>query len=550
MTGRGPAFALRSQAAFGLDKLWYMANRQFGIVLAALLYCGCAGGETTPSRPAAPPETGGTPLNHVWWMATHNAYWVNRGFDDPFGSGVDLNLHDQLAAFDVRTVEIDIHRAAAAHEFDVYHTLPGNTTCATLRACFQDLRSFHEAVTQHEVIHIVLEFKEIQTAFFTASHTVDDVDAVLRSELGDLLYAPRDLLRRCPGATTLTDCVRRRGWPSAASLRGRFIVLMLGNWDALGASNTAAWAQYATQGAVTTRAAFPMASSWMLDYAKLSPKVTALVDAPAFEAAVAQSAYLQVEDLADPRIRSFLDANGIIRAGAADTLDAQAAKRDLGIQMLQTDFPWVVPGGPVTGAPLRAFAATAETHGEPGDRVALAAPATNAAEAALYAAPGAVVFEAYISSGRSGRPTCLMALTGDGKLDGIGVCRGIRVMPGAATHQSPRMWTLDCTNSACTRSALTNGARALGPTRLHTFMNGDRYCISAADPSAEQVWVNDGSLCKDAPLEFFGVVTLAPDGVTTSSAAVGVTVRSDAESPTRVPVKPVIRSYTGVTVAP
>ena len=86
-------------------------------VVAALI-SGC-GGASAPARTAPPDDSRGTPLNHVWWVATHNSYWADRGADDPFASGASLRLSDQLVVFGARAVEIDIHRSRTQAGADV-----------------------------------------------------------------------------------------------------------------------------------------------------------------------------------------------------------------------------------------------------------------------------------------------------------------------------------------------------------------------------------------------------------------------------------------------
>lgn len=457
-----------------------------------LLLAACSGAPAP--APALPEDTGTVPLNKAWWTATHNSYWVDRGFDDPFGSGANLRLIDQLAGFGVRTVEIDIHRARGERgEFDVYHTFPGNSTCETLRVCLSELRAFGELLPEHEVIHVILEFKEINEPFFDALHTADDLDRVLRAELGETLYQPANLLRRCPGAPSMQACVATAGWPSVESLRGRFIVVMLGNWDELGASSTAAWALYATSGPMAGRAAFPMASSWMLNFAKLRPSVTKLITAAQFDRAFEQSPYLQIEDLSDPRIKPAVAANIIIRAGAADTLESQEAKLALGIQMLQTDFPWVRPGGLDRSRPLTPFGRIANLQ-EPGLHLEMQAPATTGVAVRWIRAPGITRVRASPSAGRSGRPVCLVTGTND---EWSGRCRSVNAAPGESRQAALRFHRVYCANGECTLTPDSTphvGDRLEIESAEGRFGIASFYADSNTDPSVLAGIIAEGPL--------------------------------------------------------
>src|SRR5262249_48348851 len=203
---------------------------------------------------------------------------------------------------------------------------------------------------RHEVVNVSVELKGILAATWDARHTPEDFDRALRAGLGDLLLTPGEILADCaahqgpaidPAVEALSDCVARRGWPTIDALRGRFVVSLLGNWADLGdAQCTRDWVTYAAGADIRTRAAFPMGSSWKLDWSALSPRLQALVAPEELARATAQSAFLQIEDLADPRIDPFLARHGVIRVDGAFTADDQAARTTRGMQLLQTDFPW------------------------------------------------------------------------------------------------------------------------------------------------------------------------------------------------------------------
>lgn len=305
------------------------------LALALLAACG----EPPPPAPRELPalaRASSPRLDEVAVLATHNSYWVDRhARGDLFASGVSQRLTDQLAFNHVRSLELDIHR-----DLRVYHTVPGNSLCVTLRDCLAEVRAFTWAVPDHHPLILILELKELFAPNFTAEHRPEDLDETLRDELRAALYTPADLLARCPGDTTLSACVARAGWPSVAELRGRILVTLLGNWDEMGGQATVDWVHYTT-GPISTRAAFPMASSWKLRLADLPPRLREQLTQRDLDRAFAQSPFLQVEQMDDPDLTPFLAAGGIVRANGAEGVAAQEQRIALGVQLLQTDTPWL-----------------------------------------------------------------------------------------------------------------------------------------------------------------------------------------------------------------
>ena len=132
------------------------------------------------------------------------------------------------------------------------------------------LRAFHDAVPEHEVVTMHLEFKggddggSCDQVFPDFSdhdlthQTPEGLDARLREQLGDALFSPGDLLRRCPKAQNLQEAVKSPcGWPTLDELRGKIIVATLAS-NFTGRSDTGhsedALSLYASQ--ANTRAAF------------------------------------------------------------------------------------------------------------------------------------------------------------------------------------------------------------------------------------------------------------------------------------------------------
>lgn len=397
-----------------------MTSRSLAFALA-LSVAACGPGEPPPELPALP-RAPSPRYDEVSQLGTHNAYWVDRGVaGDLFASGVSERLLDQLAFERVRSLELDLHRdEARAGEFRVYHTRAGNSLCDSLRDCLGELRAFAWAAPRHDPITLIVELKELFGGNFDARHTPDDLDRVLREELGAALYQPADLLARCPGDATLAACVKRAGWPALAELRGRVLVALLGNWDDLGGQGTVDWARYSA-GPIAERAAFPMACSWKLRRDDLNSGTAEKVTQQELDAALAQSVFLQVEELDDPRTGPFLAAGGVVRANGAEGVEAQERLLALGVQVLQTDTPWARARD--GGAQRASIPRAVEVAPEPGRRLFLDA---EAGESVFAYREGEGPFElaALVAAGRSPAPGCLRVAVDVAGRDSLTICRG------------------------------------------------------------------------------------------------------------------------------
>ncbi|NUO54971.1 MAG: hypothetical protein HOV80_39535 [Polyangiaceae bacterium] len=143
-------------------------------------------------------------------------------------------LFDQMAYHRVRSLELDIHvdKGASwppvAGDWYVYHDGPGDpTTCHRLSDCLRELRAFHDAVPDHELITI---FVDLKTDWAAGGHQPVDFDARVGQTFSpDELVTPSFLMDACPGAADLRDAVAGRcSWPTLASMRGRFAFALTG----------------------------------------------------------------------------------------------------------------------------------------------------------------------------------------------------------------------------------------------------------------------------------------------------------------------------------
>jgi hypothetical protein len=126
--------------------------------------------------------------DEVFQKGTHNSYWIDAtsGHRDAFAAGPRERLLDQLLFEHVRSVELDLHfRDGDPGEYDVYHTdMPENASCHNLADCLQILQRFDRMVPDHEVVTVILEFKEAALPLFWNGHDPKDIDRLLWEHLG------------------------------------------------------------------------------------------------------------------------------------------------------------------------------------------------------------------------------------------------------------------------------------------------------------------------------------------------------------------------------
>lgn len=327
--------------------------------------------------------------NKVYGIATHNAYWLDRTDNVDFGaSGTQETILDQLLHEHVRALEIDIHTEGAPRgRWRIYHTSDSeNFTCRYLDDCLEYLRDFHYANPHHDVINLIIELKNCvpkggsiaiggtPTSNFDADHTIEGLDATFRRYLGPCLYTPGEFMSRAPAAKTMVEAAKTAGWPTIDKLRGKFIVTLIGNWSIAALD----WVSYAS-GDMHQRVAFPLQSIFEIqmdtpappiglwfrtkaagtavrikdisDFAHISPGIDVNFPCPpisedARRAAFDNSVFWQLEDVTGKVTldcaKTFLANNGVIRGKDAFRLDEQKARLALGIQIIQTDYPWSV----------------------------------------------------------------------------------------------------------------------------------------------------------------------------------------------------------------
>lgn len=167
---------------------------------------------------------GGEPAmayNKLRQKSSHNAYERDEA------------LLDQMVYHRIRSLEFDIHNGKddwpkVPEDWYVYHDgWRSKTSCHRLSDCLGELRAFHLANPDHEVVTVFIDLKDS----FEADRMPDQLDALIQRHLPpEWVFRPSQLRDACPGAQTLKAAVTGDcAWPTHLQLRGRFIFALTGS---------------------------------------------------------------------------------------------------------------------------------------------------------------------------------------------------------------------------------------------------------------------------------------------------------------------------------
>lgn len=213
---------------------WHMAA---SAACAGALLVSLAAVPTAQAQPA---------YNELQQKSTHNTYERHEA------------LMDQLVYHRVRSVELDIHNGKSgwskvAGNWFVYHdNFSTGTTCHRLSDCLEELRAFHLANPNHEVVTVWVDLKD---AFETGRMPVDLDNRITTHLPSSWLFKPSDVMAACPGQGSLQAALTGScTWPTHTALRGKFIFVLTGG-DV--SSSTTRLNTYVSNGSTaTTRLAF------------------------------------------------------------------------------------------------------------------------------------------------------------------------------------------------------------------------------------------------------------------------------------------------------
>ena len=503
-------------------------------LLFLLFLCSCQVNQAPDNPPSPEPAAVDDALayNRFWQIGTHNSFWVPHRGGDPYASGPRERLLDQLLADHARSLELDIHQSEKPHAFRIYHSVPKDSLCDTMEECLGLVRTFHRTLPEHQPLLLIIELKELFGPLFDDDHTPEDFDRALEAELGPILYRPADFQRRCDDTgdshITLEACARKQGWPTLQELSGRVLVAVLGNWDMFGGQNTTEWVHYSMVEDIRQRAAFPMASAWMLDWAKLDEDVRQRISAEELARAASQSIFLQSESLGDELALRFAKAQGVVRMDNVFTAPEQKQAAEAGLHIFQTDTPWIAYDDYGPEMPLRSLLPkpTGKKPQEPGRRLRLESATAPDERVFAYTetAMGTVTdWESTISSGV--QPTdigCLRGASalGSGEASSVTLCRRVLADKEGPLAVASAVSLQICQNGSCsTQEWTTEDCTKGGPGEilaLRIRLEEKRSCITAqsarlVDRALAPIFSPlGGERCVDAPLIYQGLALAQP----------------------------------------
>lgn len=91
-----------------------------------------------------------------------------------------------------------------------------------LDGCLADMKAWHDAHPGHRPVLVKIELKDGFQG--RGGRGPADLDALLRTQLGDALYRPGQL---AAGSANLDEAVRQKGWPTRSELAGKFVVELI-----------------------------------------------------------------------------------------------------------------------------------------------------------------------------------------------------------------------------------------------------------------------------------------------------------------------------------
>lgn len=159
--------------------------------------------------------------NEVRQKSSHNSFQKHEA------------LIDQLVYHRIRSIELDLHKSkglfwgkTSQNWYVYHHAADTDTMCHRLSDCLDELRSFHDANPNHEVVTVFLDIK----SGWESSIMPADLDARIHSHLPtSMVFRPTDLVSSCSGQSTLQGAASTCGWPYLRNMRGKFIFVLTGS---------------------------------------------------------------------------------------------------------------------------------------------------------------------------------------------------------------------------------------------------------------------------------------------------------------------------------
>jgi len=157
----------------------------------------------------------GSAYNHCQFKSVHNAYERKE------------TLEDQLDVLKLRSIELDIHPTRKGEpvlpgDWYVYHQDNSKSSIKLLSEALTIIKK--NADTKGEMITVWIDLKDQ----LKPDYDGDALDALLKKQLGSAIFAPKDLLGTCKGATDFKNFAEACTWPTRDVLKGRVLIALTG----------------------------------------------------------------------------------------------------------------------------------------------------------------------------------------------------------------------------------------------------------------------------------------------------------------------------------
>jgi hypothetical protein len=213
-------------------------------LLIPLVFCwlaqvtGCAGAssaallgealgvQSSRDRPSFTTAHGELSLSQIQLKGSHNSYhraprfalWHTWRY-------THAPLEVQLGTQGVRQVELDVRWEKGELRIGHLPVVDGRSTCRTLDECLRQLKRWSKRHPRHLPVFVFIEPKE-DVAPSRLEGKLEAIDGnITRVFSRDSLIIPEQVAGDMP---TLSEAIRKRGWPSISATRGKFAFVLFG----------------------------------------------------------------------------------------------------------------------------------------------------------------------------------------------------------------------------------------------------------------------------------------------------------------------------------
>lgn len=179
-------------------------------------------------------------LNDIQMLASHNSYkkkgsdlghlFVGLGdsFDEARAMQYGYQKLTRQLELGIRSFEFDLRLRKTNFMLTHVPLVDNSSVAPRFDLALEELNLYSEHHPDHLPIIILMEIKDDWMILDHALNEIDDeallkLDTLIKDKLGDKLFQPNNMLQE---DETLYETILNTGWPSVASLRGKFIFVL------------------------------------------------------------------------------------------------------------------------------------------------------------------------------------------------------------------------------------------------------------------------------------------------------------------------------------